>query len=355
MKSTLSEKIKNIWNKLRKPHEYQILLPSIWVGIMVEYILDNVGVDIRDIPSESLSEWVVYAGLFTTILSAYKYSTGKIEDISSKAKADNIILWLSQKGDILRGTCNMLYTSWEIKGCIKDPERTKKCQRELRYIYLAMILLSSNIIRWEEGPCFNCFTEVCKNWWDNSPYCLEDNEQNRYYKTIFRKAIKHVTQVENYNDTVSSSNISFVVEIINTLEDYYDKKFVEFAHQTWSPFTTAEEWVAISSLTVTPEVETLDFIKEQARNRKAFFYLLLSLSAASMGRTEWVEALQWINNYFIKDIVDFLASHANAIVGTTIAYISARALGTINTNNIVTKYISKRLTPETRRTQLEGK
>lgn len=352
-----SWKIWKIWQALRKPHEYQILLPSIWVWILVESILNNTWVNIRDIPSESISETVIYAWFLTTALSAFKYSTWKIEDISSKTRADNTILWLSQNWDILRWTCNMLYRNGENTWSIKDSNITKKHQRELKYTYLASILLSSHVIRWETWPCYDCFTEVCNSWWKDNTSCYnqEDNEQNRHYKKIFRAALKHVIEKELFDWEISASNVSLIVEIINTLEDFYDIQFTDFASETWSPFTTTEEWLAISQLTVRPEVETLNFIKEQARNRKAFFWLLCSLSAASMGKTEWVEALEWMNNYFIKDILDFLASHANAIVWTTVAYIWARALGTLNTNNVLTKYVSKRLSPNTRRMQLEEK
>lgn len=351
----VKSKLRWTWRKLLKPQEYQILLPSIWVWVLVEMILNKWGVNIRDIPSEFVSESVIYAWFITTILSAFKYSTGKIEDISSKVKADNIILWLSQNWDILRGTCNMLYQNGIDTDSIKDPSKTLKAQRELKYTYLAMVLLSSYLVRWETGPCFNCFTAVCNNWWDGTAHCFEDTEQNRHYKKIFKQAIKHIVEVEGYSEPITSDSVSLIVEVINTLEDSYDKQFVSFARETWSPFTTTEEAIAISQLTIKPEVETLNFLKEQARNRRAFFYLLCSLSAASMGKTEWVEALQWMNDYFIKDILDFLASHANAIVGTTIAYISARALWTMNNNNIITKYTSKRLTPDTRRMELESK
>lgn len=345
--------IEKVWKKLRKPHEYQILIPSIWVGAAIEYILNNHGINIRDIPPQFVSESVVYAGFLTTVLSLYKYSTGKTEDISSKARADNTILQLSQNGDILRWMCNIHYESGINNNIIKDVDRTQKEQRELKYTYLAMILLASYIIRGEKWPCYECYTQVCNNWEWESPYRTQDSEQNTYYKKVFREAIKHITEVEEFKDPVSHDSVSLIVEVINTLEDIYDRKMAKFAQKVWASLTTVEEWIALAQLTVRPEIETVNYLKEQARNRKAFYYLLISLSAASMGRTEWVEALEWINNYFIKDIIDFLASHANAIVGTTVTYISARAIGTMNFNNIITKYISKRLTPDTRRVILE--
>jgi len=351
------ELAKERWKQLLKPHEYQILLPSIWVGILVEVILNRNWINIRDIPTEFLSETVIYAWFVTTILSAgYKFSTWKIGDVSSRAKADNIVLEIQRSWNKLRSICNTLYRNGENQELIKDTAKTKKNQLELKYTYLAMTLLSSHIIRWEVGPCHDCFKEVCDKWWrDDTAYTMEDTKQNRYYKKIFKRAIKHLVNEENYKDPIVGDSRHLIVEVINTLEDFYETQFTDFCNEVGCPFSTMEEGNATAERTNVAKDETLDFLKEQARNHKAFFYLLLSLSAASLGKYEWVKILEWISETPLEDILDFLASHANSIVGTTVVYTSVRAIWTLNSNNILTRYISKRLAPDTLRIQLEDK
>ena len=46
--------------------------------------------------------------------------------------------------------CNIHYESGINNNIIKDVDRTQKEQRELKYTYLAMILLASYIIRGEK-------------------------------------------------------------------------------------------------------------------------------------------------------------------------------------------------------------
>jgi len=370
MKNILEE-IVQTGKDLLKPHEYQILVISWGIWIAIEQILNQAGVDVKDIPSESLSGPILYSSLIASILPLFHFSTGKLGDFSSRANVNQQVLSLTQNGDILRGTCNMMYDSARESGLFgnkkEQTEEHKKIQeqadtlrKKLKYTYLASVLLSSYILRGEEWPCFKSFECVCENWNDwkcdiEQTLTKEElkREKESWYIDIFTQAIQDAENTAGFNEKISARNISFIVEVINQIEDDYNEIFVEFASVIGKPVKTLEEALAISELSVKPEETTLRFLKEKARGRKGLFYTLLALSMISMNRADELQNITWLNSTYLKEAIEFLSSHTNAIVGTTISFIALRALGTINSNNALSAYLGRRLIPTISRIEIE--
>lgn len=348
--------IKSGLDKLLEPHEYHILVISTGIGIAIEQILDTVGIDVKDIPSDTLSEPILYTSILATLLPLFRFSTGKDGDFSSRAKVNYDVLQLAQNGDVLRGTCNMMYESAKINEDLKlDNKKAKELLKKLKYTYLAAVLLASYIMRWEQGACFESFTEVCKEWKEDGTKdeTKQETQNQTWYIEIFQKAINDTVRTEGFKEKISAQNVSFIVEVINQLEDNYNSLFVEFSELTGMPINTLEEALAISERSVKPEEFTLDFLKQKARGRKALFYTLIALSAISMNKPEEINNIGWLQDTFLKGIIDYVSAHSNAIVATTITFISLRVLGTLNSNNVVTNYLGRRLIPSISRIELE--